>query len=143
MSALFGEVVTAMVTPFADDLSLDVDGAVALAKHLAEHGSDGIVLAGTTGESPTLTSDETAALVEAVAAAVAVPVEGRHHGGEHGPQRGPHARAASVERSRPSVASRSSCSSNQTVWYDSMTGLVNQSCSPAATRRSASAKRGS
>jgi 4-hydroxy-tetrahydrodipicolinate synthase len=74
MSAMFGEVVTAMVTPFGDDLSLDVDGAVALARHLAAHGSDALVLAGTTGESPTLTWDETETLVRAVSEAVTVPV---------------------------------------------------------------------
>ena len=42
----FGEVVTAMVTPFDDDLALDVDAAVALARWLVDHGSDGLVLAG-------------------------------------------------------------------------------------------------
>ena len=45
--ARFGEVVTAMVTPFADDLSLDVDGAVRLARWLVDHGSDGLVVTGT------------------------------------------------------------------------------------------------
>src|SRR5919107_499987 len=54
----FGAVVTAMVTPFDDDLSVDVDGAVTLARWLVESGSDGLVVAGTTGESPTLTDDE-------------------------------------------------------------------------------------
>ena len=46
-----------MVTPFHDDGSLDVDGAV-LARWLVDHGNDGLVVAGTTGEAPTLTDDE-------------------------------------------------------------------------------------
>ena len=45
----FGAVVTAMVTPFTADGSLDVDGAVTLARWLVENGSDGLVVAGTTG----------------------------------------------------------------------------------------------
>jgi 4-hydroxy-tetrahydrodipicolinate synthase len=72
--ARFGEVVTAMVTPFLDDLSLDLDGAVALARWLVDHGNDGLVVAGTTGESPTITDDEQVDLARAVAAAVTVPV---------------------------------------------------------------------
>lgn len=54
MPARFGEVLTAMVTPFSNDGSLDVKAARALAAHLADHGSDGLVVCGTTGESPTL-----------------------------------------------------------------------------------------
>jgi 4-hydroxy-tetrahydrodipicolinate synthase len=72
--ARFGEVLTAMVTPFADDLSVDVDGAVTLARWLVDHGNDGLVVAGTTGESPTLTDDEQIELGRAVAEAVTVPV---------------------------------------------------------------------
>jgi 4-hydroxy-tetrahydrodipicolinate synthase len=72
--ARFGEVLTAMVTPFHDDLSVDVDGAVVLARWLVEHGNDGLVVAGTTGESPTLTDDEQIELGRAVAEAVTVPV---------------------------------------------------------------------
>lgn len=64
--ARFGEVITAMVTPFNQDLSLDLAGARRVARHLVEHGSDGLVLAGTTGESPTLSHDEKLALFEAV-----------------------------------------------------------------------------
>ena len=57
--ATFGRVLTAMVTPFDADGSLDLDGAVKLAKHLTtEGGNDGLIIAGTTGESPTLTHDE-------------------------------------------------------------------------------------
>jgi 4-hydroxy-tetrahydrodipicolinate synthase len=72
--ARFGAVVTAMVTPFADDASLDVDAAVALARWLVDHGNDGLVLAGTTGEGPVLTDDEKVELWRAVAEAVTVPV---------------------------------------------------------------------
>lgn len=55
-----------MATPFAADGSLDLDASRALARHLVEHGSEGLVLAGTTGEGPTLTDDEKLALFEAV-----------------------------------------------------------------------------
>lgn len=55
-----------MVTPFADDRSLDVEGTRRLAAHLVENGSHGVVVAGTTGESPTLTDDEKIELLEAV-----------------------------------------------------------------------------
>ena len=65
--ARFGPVVTAMVTPFDDDLGVDYDAAVALARWLADHGSTGLVLAGTTGESPTLTDDEKIELFRSVA----------------------------------------------------------------------------
>jgi 4-hydroxy-tetrahydrodipicolinate synthase len=66
MSARFGEVITAMVTPFEADGSFNVKGARTLASHLVDHGSDGLVLAGTTGESPTLTHDEKLELFENV-----------------------------------------------------------------------------
>jgi len=58
MSGRFGAVITAMVTPFRDDYSLDIDGAQQLAAHLLEHGSDAVLIAGSTGEAPTLTSEE-------------------------------------------------------------------------------------
>ncbi|MEC9426471.1 MAG: 4-hydroxy-tetrahydrodipicolinate synthase [Actinomycetota bacterium] len=70
MEPRFGRVITAMITPFAANGSLDLEGAVELARWLVEQGNDGLVLAGTTGESPTLTHDEQVALVEAVASAV-------------------------------------------------------------------------
>src|SRR5690606_26687040 len=57
-SARFGRVLTAMVTPFAPDGSFDPDGAADLARWLVAHGNDGLVLAGTTGEAPTLKVDE-------------------------------------------------------------------------------------
>ena len=72
--ARFGRVLTAMVTPFGDDGALDLDGAVRLARWLVEQGNDGLVVAGTTGESPTLTHAEQADLVAAVASSVDVPV---------------------------------------------------------------------
>ncbi len=72
--ARFGRVQTAMITPFTDDGSLDVDGAVALARWLEDQGNEGLVVAGTTGESPTLTDDEKLTLWEAVAEAVTIPV---------------------------------------------------------------------
>jgi len=64
--AIFGEVLTAMVTPFGADGSLNIDGARKLASHLVEHGSDGLVVCGTTGESPVLSHDEKLALFAAV-----------------------------------------------------------------------------
>jgi 4-hydroxy-tetrahydrodipicolinate synthase len=69
-TARFGELITAMVTPFAGDGALDLDAAGALAKRLVEQGSDGLVVAGTTGESPTLSGDEKLALFEAVTGSV-------------------------------------------------------------------------
>jgi 4-hydroxy-tetrahydrodipicolinate synthase len=69
-AAPFGRVLTAMVTPFAVDGGVDLDAVQRLATHLVDHGSDGIVVSGTTGESPTTTTDEDgrtlAAVIEAV-----------------------------------------------------------------------------
>ncbi len=65
---------TAMVTPFDAAGRLDVDAAVVLARWLVDHGSDGLVLAGTTGEGPVLTDAERVDLWRAVADAVTVPV---------------------------------------------------------------------
>jgi 4-hydroxy-tetrahydrodipicolinate synthase len=73
-AARFGRVLTAMVTPFHPDGSLDGDGAAELARWLVAHGNDGLVLAGTTGEAPTLTDDEKVELWERVRAAVDVPL---------------------------------------------------------------------
>ncbi|MQB01237.1 MAG: 4-hydroxy-tetrahydrodipicolinate synthase [Actinobacteria bacterium] len=64
--ARFGEVITAMLTPFGADGSLDVEGAKKLARHLVDHGSEGLVLCGTTGESPTLSHEEKLSLLDAV-----------------------------------------------------------------------------
>jgi 4-hydroxy-tetrahydrodipicolinate synthase len=67
---MLGNVLTAIVTPFHDDGSVDFDAFQALARHLVENGSDGIVVAGTTGESPTLTDDERLDLFRAALDAV-------------------------------------------------------------------------
>lgn len=64
--ARFGRVITAMVTPFRQDGSLDIDEAQRLAKHLVDHGSEGLVVAGSTGEAPTLTDEEQIALFRAI-----------------------------------------------------------------------------
>ena len=72
--ARFGGVVVAMVTPFDDDGALDEKGAATLAEWLVGEGVEGLVLAGTTGESPTLTDDETLELFRTVRAAVDVPL---------------------------------------------------------------------
>jgi len=74
MSPTFGRVVTAMVTPFDDSGDLDLDAAVELAHWLVENGSDGLVLSGTTGESPTLTESEELVLFRTVRDAVSVPI---------------------------------------------------------------------
>jgi len=74
MTPEFGRVLTAMVTPFDDNGELDLGAAEELASWLVETGSDGLVLAGTTGESPTLTESETLALFRTVRAAVTVPL---------------------------------------------------------------------
>ena len=59
-------VITAMATPFAEDGSLDLEAAGRLASHLVEAGSHGLVVAGTTGETPTLSDDEKLSLLRAV-----------------------------------------------------------------------------
>jgi 4-hydroxy-tetrahydrodipicolinate synthase len=61
-----GGVITAMVTPFAEDRSVDEAAARKLARHLVENGSHGLVLAGTTGESPTLSDEEKLSLLRVV-----------------------------------------------------------------------------
>ena len=66
----FGRALTAMVTPFTADGSLDLEGAQRLAAHLVDAGNDGLVVNGTTGESPTTTDAEKSALVRAVVEAV-------------------------------------------------------------------------
>jgi 4-hydroxy-tetrahydrodipicolinate synthase len=70
MAGRFGSLVTAMVTPFREDHTVDHDGAQRLASHLIDTGSDAIVVAGSTGESPTLTYKEKAELFASVAEAV-------------------------------------------------------------------------
>jgi 4-hydroxy-tetrahydrodipicolinate synthase len=70
VSARLGTVLTAMVTPFGPDGSLDVAAAKKVATHLVDSGCDGLVVSGTTGESPTTTDDEKLALLGAVLEAV-------------------------------------------------------------------------
>src|SRR5262249_5185099 len=65
MAEVLGEILTAMVTPFKADGSVDLDAFRALASPLVANGSDGLVVTGTTGESPTLSDDERFALYEA------------------------------------------------------------------------------
>jgi 4-hydroxy-tetrahydrodipicolinate synthase len=67
---MLGEVLTAMVTPFTADGSIDVPKFQQLAQFLVDHGSDGVVVAGTTGESPTLSDDEKLELFAAAKDAV-------------------------------------------------------------------------
>ena len=70
VAARLGTLLTAMVTPFKPDGSLDTDAAARLATQLVDAGCDGLVLSGTTGESPTTTDDEKIALLRAVLDAV-------------------------------------------------------------------------
>lgn len=74
----FGRVLTAMVTPFDSEGKLDLEAAQSLAQYLVQNGTDGLVVAGTTGESPTLSKDEKLELFRAVKEAVGkdVPVLG-------------------------------------------------------------------
>ncbi|WP_405505188.1 4-hydroxy-tetrahydrodipicolinate synthase [Streptomyces purpurascens] len=71
MTTPFGPALCAMITPFTETGTLDLDGAQHLATHLIAHGCDGLVLSGTTGESPTTTDAEKSALIAAVREAVA------------------------------------------------------------------------
>ena len=68
--ARLGTLLTAMVTPFSADGSLDTTGAAQLANHLVDAGCDGLVVSGTTGESPTTTDDEKLELLRVVLEAV-------------------------------------------------------------------------
>jgi 4-hydroxy-tetrahydrodipicolinate synthase len=67
---MLGNVLTAMVTPFREDGSVDFDSFQRLARYLVENGSDGVVVSGTTGESPNLTDDERLDLFRAAIEAV-------------------------------------------------------------------------
>ena len=73
-NARFGRVLTAMVTPFDAAGSVDYDVAAELAMRLVAEGNEGLVICGTTGESPTLTDDEKLQLFRVVVEAVDVPV---------------------------------------------------------------------
>lgn len=70
----FGRIMSAMVTPFDAAGEVDYDVAQQLAKHLVAEGNDGLVICGTTGESPTLSDDEKLGMFAAVVEAVDVPV---------------------------------------------------------------------
>ena len=69
-SGMLGEVLTAVVTPFRADGSVDLDAFRSLCGCLVENGSDGVVVTGTTGEAPTLTDDERRSLYEAAVEAI-------------------------------------------------------------------------
>jgi len=66
----FGRILTAMATAFDDDGSVDLDGTAAIARHLVDHGHDGVVVSGTTGESPTTSIPEDGEILAAVKDAV-------------------------------------------------------------------------
>ena len=70
LHSMLGHILTAIVTPFREDESIDFDAFQRLAGHLVENGSDGIVVAGTTGESPNLTDEERLDLFRAAIEAV-------------------------------------------------------------------------
>ncbi len=76
MSKEIGRLLTAMLTPFKEDGSVDYDAAEKLAVMLVNDGSDGVVVAGTTGESPTLSDAEKIELLRAVKSAI--PGAGRY-----------------------------------------------------------------
>jgi 4-hydroxy-tetrahydrodipicolinate synthase len=67
MTVNFGTILTAMVTPFDERGRLDEDAAVTLMNHLAEHGSDGLVICGTTGEAATLDDEEHLRMIQLAA----------------------------------------------------------------------------
>ena len=69
-AAPFGRVLTAMVTPFTADGRLDLDGVARVATHLVDHGNDGLVVSGTTGEVPTTSVAEDGEILRAVISAV-------------------------------------------------------------------------
>jgi len=66
----FGRMITAMVTPFNQDGSIDWDGVAKLAVHLADHGHDAIALNGTTGEAPTTKTSEKLEIIRVVKSVV-------------------------------------------------------------------------
>jgi 4-hydroxy-tetrahydrodipicolinate synthase len=68
--APFGRLITAMITPFAKDGSIDWDGVATLATHLADHGHDAIAVNGTTGEAPTTKSSEKLEIIKVVKSTV-------------------------------------------------------------------------
>ena len=93
---MLGAILTAMATPFDADLRVDEAAAARLAHHLVEHGSDGLVMAGTTGEASTLTDDEKVALYRSPSARSGRARHGRrrHRQQRHRPLGAPHAAGA-------------------------------------------------
>ncbi|WP_457206670.1 4-hydroxy-tetrahydrodipicolinate synthase [Nocardioides sp. P5_C9_2] len=69
-AAPFGRLLTAMATAFTDDGEVDLEGTASIAVHLLDHGHDGVVVSGTTGESPTTTVAEDGRILQAVKDAV-------------------------------------------------------------------------
>src|SRR4051795_12014822 len=69
-TAPFGRMLTAMATAFKDDRSVDLESTARIARHLVDHGHDGVVVSGTTGESPTTTVPEDAEILATVKDAV-------------------------------------------------------------------------
>ncbi len=69
-AAPFGRMLTAMVTPFTTEGAVDLDGVARVAHHLVEHGNDGLVVSGTTGEAPTTSVAEDGEILRAVVEAV-------------------------------------------------------------------------
>src|SRR3712207_80273 len=65
-----GRILTAMVTAFHDDGSVDLEGTARVAAHLVDQGNDGLVVSGTTGEAPTTTTEEDGLILRAVVDAV-------------------------------------------------------------------------
>ena len=101
---MLGEVLTAIVTPFKRDGSVDLDSFRALARHLVDNGSDGLVVTGTTGESPTLSDDERFELYAAALDEVgdrATVVAGHRHV-RHAPLGAPDREGARARRRRRS-----------------------------------------
>ncbi len=70
----WGTVLTAMVTPMNDDGSINYDGVATLARYLQDNGNDGLVVTGTTGESPVVSDKERIAIWRAAAEAVTIPI---------------------------------------------------------------------
>lgn len=70
----WGRLITAMVTPFHEDLSVNYEMAIELAKHLVEEGNTALVITGTTGEAPTLTGEEKVKLYKSIKENVNVPI---------------------------------------------------------------------
>src|SRR5438132_1331401 len=68
--APFGRLLTAMATAFTQDGAVDLEGTAAIARHLVDHGHDGVVVSGTTGESPTTSVAEDGEILAAVKDAV-------------------------------------------------------------------------